>query len=158
MSYIWRNLLQRRVRTFLSVLGVAVSIAGVVALIAVSDGMRASVDTHMTKTGASLTVFNREAADLMFSRVSVSTIEQIEKMDGVMEVCRGNAVLLSRPDLGGDRKKPPLQILFGRIPGERLATRLKPFLIDGRLPTKSDESRVGSIVAARPRLVVNDFP
>ena len=38
MVYIWRNLLQRKVRTLLSVLGVAVAIGGVVSLVSISDG------------------------------------------------------------------------------------------------------------------------
>ena len=156
MSYIWRNLLQRKIRTFLSMLGVAVSIAGVVALLAVSDGVRASIDDHMEETGASLTVFNREAADVMFSRVPVSAIEEIERMKGVLEVCRGNAVLLHRPDVGEGRAKPAIQLIFGRVPGERLMTRLEPYLIDGRLPRKSDEVVVGSIVASRASLEVGD--
>ncbi|MHC4850097.1 MAG: ABC transporter permease, partial [Planctomycetota bacterium] len=111
MAYIWRNLLQRKVRTALSMLGVAASIAGVVALISVSDGMRQSIDDHMEETGASLTVIHRDAADLMFSRVPATALASIAALDGVEEVCGGNAYLLQRPDLGEGRKKPPIQVL-----------------------------------------------
>jgi putative ABC transport system permease protein len=156
VAYIWRNLFERKVRTFLSVLGVAASIAGVVALISISDGVRASLDDHMTETGAALTVFNREAGDLMFSRVPADVIEWMESLDGVTHVSRGNAMLLQAPDLGEGRKKPPLQLVFGRIPGERLMDRLKPWVTGGRLPAKRDEVMVGSIVAARSDLDVGD--
>ena len=156
MAYIWRSLFQRKIRTALSVLGVAASIAGVVALISVSDGMRASLDDHMEETGAALTVFNREAGDLMFSRVPVATIEWIEGMEGVQHVSRGNAMLLQMPDLGEGRRRPPLQLVFGRVPGERLSDRLQRWIVDGRLPAARNEVAVGSIVAARSDLSVGD--
>ncbi|MHC4452335.1 MAG: ABC transporter permease [Planctomycetota bacterium] len=156
MAYIWRNLLQRKVRTALSMLGVAASIAGVVALISVSDGMRQSIDDHMEETGASLTVIHRDAADLMFSRVPATALASIAALDGVEEVCGGNAYLLQRPDLGEGRKKPPIQVLFGRVPGERLMTRLDPYMTSGTLPAESDQAVIGSIVAARTGLKVGD--
>ncbi|MHC4940544.1 MAG: ABC transporter permease [Planctomycetota bacterium] len=156
MAYIWRNLLQRKIRTALSMLGVAASIAGVVALISVSDGMRQSIDDHMDETGAALTVIHRDAADLMFSRVSAAALARIGEIEGVEEVCGGNAYMVRRPNLGEGREGPPIQVLFGRVPGQRLMERLKPYLTSGRLPTKTSEVVVGGIVAARAGLKIGD--
>jgi len=156
MIYIWRNLLHRKVRTLLSVLGVAVAIGGVVALVSISDGMIESIDSHMEETGAALTVFSGDVADLLFSRVTGEDIKIMESIDGVEEVCRGNAMMLQKPDLGEGRKPPGLLICFGRVPGERLMTRMKSQVVEGRLPERPNEVLAGSIAAARSGLEVGD--
>jgi len=156
MIYIWRNLLQRKVRTLLSVLGVAVAIGGVVALVSISEGMIESIDSHMEETGAALTVFARDVADLLFSRVTTADIRVMEAIDGVDEVCRGNAMLLQKPDVGEGRESPGLLICFGRIPGERLMTRMEEQVVEGRLPARRNEVLAGSVAAARIGLKVGD--
>jgi len=156
MIYIWRNLLQRKVRTLLSVLGVAVAIGGVVSLVSISEGMIESVDGHMESTGASLTVLSRGVADLLFSRVTDADIAVIEAMDGVAEVSRGNATLLQKPDVGADRTSPGILICFGRVPGERLMRRLEPRVTEGRLPRAKHEIAAGSIAAAQIGLTIGD--
>jgi len=154
--YIWRNLLQRKVRTLLSVLGVAVAIGGVVSLVSISEGMIESVDGHMEETGASLTVLSRGVADLLFSRVTNDDIARIEAMEGVTAVCRGNATLLQKPKVGEGRESPGILICFGRVPGERLMDRLKSRVTEGRLPRAPNEIAAGSIAAAQIGLKVGD--
>jgi len=156
MVYIWRNLLQRKVRTLLSVLGVAVAIGGVVSLVSISDGMIESIDSHMEESGAALTVFSRDVADLLFSRVTGDDIKVMEALEGVEEVCRGNAMLLQKPNVGEGRESPGLLICFGRVPGERLMTRMQDQVIEGRLPAAPNEVLAGSVAAARIGLEVGD--
>ncbi|MHC4954725.1 MAG: ABC transporter permease [Planctomycetota bacterium] len=156
MIYIWRNLLQRKVRTLLSILGVAVAIGGVVALVSISDGMVESIDGHMEDTGAALTVFSRDVADLLFSRVTGEDIAVIEAIGGVEEVSRGNATLLQKPDVGKGRKSPGILICFGRVPGERLMQRMGAQVSQGRLPKEPHEVLAGAVAAANIGLKVGD--
>ena len=88
MTYIWRNLFQRKVRTGLSMLGVGVAVASVVALVSVSVGLRGSLDHYMEASGASLMVFSGQAADLVFSKVTLDDVARIRAIDGVDAVSR----------------------------------------------------------------------
>jgi len=155
-SYVWRNLFQRKVRTGLSMLGVSVSVAGIVALISVAHGMRASLDTYMADSGASLLVFSRGRADLAFSQVSLEEIERIEKIEGVEEVSRANFDMAMFPKLGEGHKPMPILLCFGRIPGERIMERYGDMLLDGRMPQDPSEILVGTFAAEESSLKVGD--
>jgi len=156
MAYIWRNLLQRKTRTLLSMLGVAASIAGVVALVSVSDGMELSLNRYMSASGASLTVFSREAAGLEYSEVSAAAADEIEAMPGVEDVSRANATIVMKPPLGEGRTSPNFLPCFGRVFGERVLRRTEEMLTDGRMPVAPHEILVGSLVAAQTGLHKGD--
>jgi putative ABC transport system permease protein len=156
MSYVWRNLLQRKVRTGLAMLGVAVAVAGIVALISVARGFRSSFDDYMVATGASLIVFNRDAADIAFSEVHTDDIAAIEAMPEVEEVGRTNFTMIVDPRFGDRRKGVPYLFCFGRVPGERLLVKYRPFLVEGRMPQSHADVLAGSFVADQLELRVGD--
>lgn len=140
MTYIWRNLLLRKVRTSLSMLGVAVSVAGIVALISVALGMKSSFDQYLEESGASLVVLSKNVADPIFSAVRTEDIEAIRRMDGVESIARTNLHMTRPPPPAG----LPLIICFGRYPGERMMEKYRHLLVAGRLLERRDE-----IVAAQ---------
>ncbi len=159
MGYVWRNLFQRKLRTGLSMLGVSVSVAGIVALISVARGMRTSLDRYMEASGASLTVFSGDAADLAFSRVTTADIDRIAALEGVEAVARANFAAVMGPRLGEGRKPIPLLLCFGRLPGERIMEKYRGLLSAGRMPRSRSEILAGSFVARRHGLKVGDrFP
>ncbi len=159
MGYVWRNLFQRKLRTGLSMLGVSVSVAGIVALISVAQGMRTSLDRYMEASGASLTVFSGDAADLAFSRVTTDDIAAIAALPGVEAVARANFAAVMGPKLGEGRKPVPLLLCFGRLPGERIMEKYRGLLTEGRMPQSRSELLAGSFVARRHGLGVGErFP
>jgi len=145
--YVWRNLLQRKVRTGLSMLGVSVSVAGVIALISVSLGMRGSMDKYMADSGASLLVFSASVADLSHSKVTREEVDRISAMKGVDAVSRAQFSDYSVPGL-------PTLFLFGRYPEERIMEKYRRFLVAGRLFEKPTEVMVSRLVAEALRLKV----
>jgi putative ABC transport system permease protein len=125
-------------------LGVSVAVAGVVALISVSQGLRGSVDHYMEASGASLIVFSGQAADLVFSKVTLDDIARIRAIDGVESISRVHFAAF-RPVRTGDRDPAiPAVFLFGRYPDERIMNKYGKFLREGRLFEKPTE-----IVASR---------
>lgn len=121
-------------------LGVAVSVAGIVSLISVALGMKGSFDQYLEESGASLVVFSKNVADLIFSSVKTTDIEAIGGMDGVEALARTN-IHMARPP---SPSPLPLIICFGRYPEERLMDKYRGLLVAGRLLRQRDE-----IVAAR---------
>lgn len=155
-GYIWRQLFQRKVRTLLSMLGVAVSVAGIVALISVAHGMRSSLDTYMVESGASLIVFSRDAAGLEYSMIAPEEIEKIKQFDGVEDVSRSTFTMLKSPLLGPTHKPYALIFVFGRFPDERIMQRYVAMLKRGRLPTERHEIMVGLTVADYADMKIGD--
>jgi putative ABC transport system permease protein len=147
LTYIWRNLLLRKVRTGLSMLGVAVSVAGIVSLISVALGMRGSFDQYLEESGASLVVFSKNVADLIFSSVKTEEIEAIRGMDGVEAIARTNIHMVRPP-----APAPiPLIICFGRYPEERLMEKYRNLLVAGRLLERPDEIVAAKYIAREMR-------
>lgn len=61
---IWRNLMRRKVRSLLTIIGVAIGVAAVVSLVAMGDGFYAQMDSMLSKGGADLTVRQAKTADM----------------------------------------------------------------------------------------------
>jgi putative ABC transport system permease protein len=147
LIYVWRHLFQRKVRTGLSMLGVAVAVAGVVALISVSHGLKGSVDRYMEASGASLIVYSGQAADLVFSKVTLDDIAAIRATKGVDAIARVHFSAF-RPEREGDKAPPiPAVFLFGRYPEERIMNKYRTFLRAGRLFEKPTEIVVSRFIA-----------
>lgn len=145
--YIWRNLLQRKIRTGLSMLGVSVSVAGIVALISVAHGMRGSVDSYMESSGASLLVFARDVADLIFSSVDEEDIRGVRAIEGVEDVSRSHFYMVKAPRVDGERPPFPILLCFGRYPEERLMAKYDRILEEGELFRKRPEILASRLIA-----------
>jgi putative ABC transport system permease protein len=147
LTYVMRNLLQRKIRSGLSMLGVSVAVAGVVALISVSLGLKGSLDHYMEASGASLLVFSGQAADLVFSTVTLDDVATIRGIDGVDAVSRVHFTAF-RPERTGDKGPAiPAVFLFGRYPEERIMNKYSGFVKAGRLLEKPTEILVSRFVA-----------
>src|SRR4051812_47293861 len=125
-----RNLLVRKARTGLSLIGLTVAILGIIALISVSRGIQALLrDTLSLIPG--LIVLQRDVPSLGFSAVPVELGPDLEKLEGVawavpqvwypaFEVEGQNLILKGDPFnmyavLGGDdRRAAPLDSIEGR--------------------------------------------
>lgn len=144
MAYIWRNLMQRKVRSSLCLLGVAVPVAMIVALISLSEGMRRSLNNYMETSGASLIVFSKDAADLAFSRIRPDEVEGIAALDGVDSIARANFMLVMN-----ERASIGTIPLFGRFPEERIMRKYESALTEGRLLRAPNEILVGTFAASQ---------
>lgn len=85
VSLILKNILARRARSLLTMLGISVGIAAVVTLGIVSEGMKASFEEVLKTGGADFIVGQANAADLMLSTISEERANDIEQIDGVEE-------------------------------------------------------------------------
>ena len=83
---ILRNLMRRRTRTGLTVLGIAVSIAAVVALGAMAEGLVANYTGLVSSSDADLLVMQADAMDVAFSAVDATVAERIAALPNVTEV------------------------------------------------------------------------
>jgi len=149
---ILRNLRRRPLRTALSVLGVAIGIAAIVAFHAVGRGFRASIDRYLSDSGAQMLVVNKTMKDPAFSRVRAEEQEFIRSHPEVEHLSRANLTIASPRGLVGSPRITAL-VVFGRTPGDRLLDKYRPGL-RGRLLEAPGEVLVGSIAAEDLKLDV----
>jgi putative ABC transport system permease protein len=155
-GYVWRQLFQRKVRTALSMLGVSVAVAGIIALISVAQGMRSSLDRFMVESGASLIVLQRDAAGFEHSAVTQEEVDEIAAIEGVQDTSRATFKGQIFPKLGESHKKRPMLLVFGRYPEERLIQRYQDLLLEGSLPRERHEILVGKNVADESGIKLGD--
>jgi putative ABC transport system permease protein len=145
MSLILKNLLRRRVRTGLSVLGISIGIAAIIAFNAIGQGFKQGLNQYMRESGAQLLVVNRTVQDPAFSRVTREEQDYIRGLPEVEHLSRGTFTIASPRGLKVKAGMPAL-LVFGRTPGERLLDKYRRRL-KGRLIEGDGEIMLGSIAA-----------
>jgi len=141
VSLVFRNLFRQRMRTFLTVVGISVGITIVVALGAITGGVRETVGGWLRVGGADFVVARKGSADFSFSTVSETEWAQVAAMDGVE---RATGILMRVTRHGSN----PYFVLMGIRPAQ--LAQAPPELISGRLPApgSKDEILLGSGAAA----------
>ncbi len=140
-AFVLRNIARQRVRTALTVVGIAVGITTVVALGAVAGGLRATAGAMLRTGGADFIVAQQGSADLTFSSVSQKEWDAVATRPDVVRV---TGVLMNVSRLGSN----PYFALLG-VRAEQLA-QAPPKLVRGQLlrPGRTDDVMLGRRAAA----------
>ena len=146
-SLVVKNLLRQRVRTLLTVVGITVGIATVVALGAITAGMKGTADQFVTSGDAQFIVAQKGAADLSFSRIDAALLPLVDAVPGVAAV---SGVQLEIMKVGAN----PFFFLGGVDP--RLLRSQGLSVRSGRLPRSGNEVVLGTEAATDLGVVVGD--
>ena len=85
---VWRNLMRRRVRTLLTVLGLAISVGLIVALLAITNGVNRTASDVVHVGRADFGLFQRGTSDLTRSVLPESLQAQLATVPGVASTAR----------------------------------------------------------------------
>ncbi|MEJ2556593.1 MAG: ABC transporter permease [Anaerolineae bacterium] len=83
---IFRNLWRRKARTLLTMLGIGIGVAAVIALGAMAEGLAGGYATFAGRSGADLLVNQADAADLTLSTLDEQIGQRIAQLGGVRNV------------------------------------------------------------------------
>ncbi|MHC4605614.1 MAG: ABC transporter permease [Planctomycetota bacterium] len=144
--FVLKNLFRRRIRTLLSIMGVAIGIAAIVAFSAVGDGFKASISTFFRESEAPVVVFSGDVSDIAFSRVTQQDKRTILGIGGVEEVSEVTFFVASAAGLQ-KRSALPALFLFGRDPSSRLVRKYDNRDLRGRLAQAESEVMLGFLAA-----------
>ncbi len=130
------NLFRQRMRTTLTVVGIAVGITTVVALGVITGGLKRTTEQLLRTGGADFMVAQKGAADLTLSIIPEADAARVARVDGVGAVTR---TLLHVVKVGSN----PYFVLTGYDPRELASTEVD--LVSGRLlaPGAADEAMLG---------------
>ena len=149
LALVFRNLFRQRVRTVLTVLGIAAGMTIVVALGAITEGLRITSAEFVGAGGADFLVAQEGASDLTFSVVPADDVERIAARP---DVERATGALIEVAELGDN----PFFLVFGYDP-QSLVDEPLP-LTAGRVPDPeaAQEALLGARAAADLGLTVGD--
>ena len=141
-QFILKNVLQRKARSALTVLGVAVAVTAVVALVGIADGFERSFRDLYEKRGVDLLVVRAGAAERISSSLPEQVGEQIRQLPGVAVVSPGLMDVVSFEE--ANLPSVPLQ---GWAPDSFLFEGLK--MIEGRRVESGEDQTImlGAILA-----------
>ena len=83
LNFIFKNLLRRKTRTLLTVSGIAVGVAMIVALGAMGEGLRSGYAQMFGGSGADLTLMQKGAFDITMSSVDEQVVADVAALPGV---------------------------------------------------------------------------
>ncbi len=148
---IWKNLFRRKGRTLLTLFGIAIGVAAIIALGAMAAGMRAGYDAMATGSDADLVLTQESAMDITMGGLEESVGEQLLGWPEVVEVdgaLVGNVQAEDSPYFyiyGYDPEGFAIahfRIVEGQALDEARRVRGKPILL-GRSAADSMEKGVG---------------
>ena len=129
-----RNLLRRKTRTLLTIAGIAVGVAAVVALGALADGFVEGYGAIAGGSGADLLVVQDEALDIVFSAVDQRVSDSLQALSGVDEVAGMIYTFAATEDT-------PYFIVYGYDPEGFAIDHFK--MVEGRHLSAPDAARGG---------------
>jgi putative ABC transport system permease protein len=142
-----RNLFRQRLRTLLTVLGISIGITTVVALGAITSGLKGTMGDLVKGGGADFMVAQAGASDLTFSAVSDRDLDRIAARS---DVSRANGVLIEVADVGAN----PYFLIFGYAPSDLASLPIQ--LVAGRLAAGADDVLLGGDAASALDAAVGD--
>jgi ABC-type lipoprotein release transport system permease subunit len=144
---IFKNLWRRKTRTFLTMLGIAIGVAAVVALTAFSDSFITNFTQIAGTSNADLQVSQKEALMLVLSAVDDSVGAEIRQMPGVQSVA-GTVVDIVQV------RDSPYFLVMGEDPKGFAMTRYT--LVDGAPISGRRQVLLGKLTAKNFKKMVGD--
>lgn len=144
---ILKNILRRKTRTALTILGISVGVAAVVALGAIAEGFTAQITAMLTKGGADLTIVQDKVADMSLSVMDEEIGEKVQAMPGVSHV---SGMLFSVVPAPGT----PYFMVFGYDPNEYAIRNFK--IVKGATLKTERQVIIGNTAAGYMKKKVGD--
>lgn len=142
-----KNILRRKTRTALTILGISIGVAAVVALGAIAEGFTVQITGMLTKGGADLTIVQDKVADMSLSVIEEEVGEKVAAMRGVSHV---SGMLFSVVPASGT----PYFMIFGYDPRQYAIRHFK--IVQGRTLTADRQIILGNTAAGYMKKKVGD--
>ena len=142
---ILRNLLRRKTRTFLTVVGIAMGVAAIVALVALADGFASGYYGLLSGSEADLVITQAESLDMSISVIDEEVGPQLAALPGVEEV---EGMIIGEATTEG----LPYFMVFGYDPKGIGIQHFR--VVEGRGLTAKREIIIGKLAAENLKKVV----
>ena len=143
-----KNLCRNKIRTLMTVLGVAVGVSIFVSLTSISKGYQRQIEEMIRSYSIDLILMSKGAATPFGSRIALSDYQALPKIEGIRNV---SSVIMGSTTSTWN----PYFLLIGISSFESLSSKIG--IVEGRVfRTGKKEALLGEVVARRLDLRVND--
>jgi putative ABC transport system permease protein len=101
-TFVSRNIFRRKIRSTLTITGMAIAVTAVVALVGLSDGFNRTMLQQYVKRGISLIVTRKDSLAILNTVMPEKVVHDIQAMDGVEATCPGLLSVNPIEELGSD--------------------------------------------------------
>lgn len=144
---IFKNLLRRKTRTLLTVIGVSIGVAAVVALGAMAEGFINSYTTILTSSGADIIVTQSDAVDIILSAVDDTVAPQLAVIPGVKQVSGVVISMITTPEV-------PYFVIYGLEPNTFGMAHYK--VVEGQPVLRDRQTILGKTAAKNFKKKIGD--
>ena len=144
---IFRNLLRRKTRTFLTLVGIAIGVAAIVTLVALADGLVSGYYGVLSGSQADLVITQAESFDMSISVIDEEVGPQLAAIPGVEEV---EGVIIGEATTEG----LPYFMVFGYDPNGIGIQHFR--IVEGKGLTARREIIIGKLAAENLKKGVGD--
>jgi ABC-type antimicrobial peptide transport system permease subunit len=144
---VFKNLLRRKIRTSLTVLGIGIGVAAVVALGAMAEGLASGYSGLMTGSGADLLLVQADAVDISLSAVDEQVGERVMTLPAVDQVAGVIFSFVTTENL-------PYFLIFAYDPNEFAVRHYK--IIRGHKLSGTKQIIIGKMAASNLKRDVGD--
>jgi len=145
---ILKNLLRRKTRTLLTVIGIGIGVAAVIALGAMAEGFINAYTTILTSSGADVIVTQSDAADIILSAVDDTVAPQLAVIPGVKQVSGVVVSMITTPEV-------PYFMIYGLEPNTFGMTHYK--IVEGQPLARDRQTLLGKTAAKNFKKKVGDY-
>jgi putative ABC transport system permease protein len=144
-----KSVFRRKMRSGLTIIGIAVGIMLVTALLMVASGLEAQFQRVIEEGGGDFIIMEKDSPDLMLSRVDESTRAAIEKMDGISWV---SGMIFTTATV----RNRPYVMIFGVELSEMTNQQFR--IIGGRNLNPGDSGKIviGRMIAVQEEFHIGD--
>lgn len=145
----FKGVFRRKMRSVLTILGIAIGIMLVIALLMMASGLEAQFQRVIEEGGGDFIVMEKNAPDLMLSRVDLSAQREIEQMDGI-SWAKGTIFTTATV------KDRPYVLIFGVELDEKTADQFNIIEGNGLKPGDTGKIIVGRLLSVQEEFSVGD--
>ncbi len=145
---LFKNLLRRKTRTLLTLAGLTIGVAAVVALSGFAEGFINSYNTILSSSGADIIVAQGDAVDILYSAVDSTVGSQLAAFPSVKDVSGVLMGMVSTPEV-------PYFVVFGLDPKEFGMKHYR--VVEGEPILRSRELLLGRIAQRNFGKQVGDY-
>lgn len=133
---IWKNLLRRKFRTAMFIVGISVVLTGMLVLLGVTNGLDSQIETQFRREQIDLMAVEANAVMSFYSNIPERTVAEMADVQGVAKVMPFVLNLVQTA-------KFPMLVVYGLEPN-RLQEKFN--VLEGRLPRTEDEIAIGKTI------------
>jgi len=146
---ILKNLMRRKVRSILTVVGISIGIGALVSLVAITQGFVTIFSSMLKSRGTDLTVMKSNTVDILTSILDEELSNKIQAIEGVKSIAGVLVDIVTIEDR-------PATLVFGANPGEYVVNHFKIREGTALKGVESKEAMLGSIAASTLKKGVGD--